>query len=127
MWPATHLGFTTPTPIGEHIHADNQQLKFAEPKEGGYDFNYVLNNPGDLDALAASVTDPKSGRTIEMYTNSLGGRADGLRRRVQRKGTFQVNEAAGASKARPRPPPRAIDLPFLECERALRQGKKGRS
>ncbi len=68
----TDLGFTTPTPIGTHIHADNQQLKYAEPKQGGYDFNYVLNNPGDLDALAASVTDPKSGRTIEMYTNEPG-------------------------------------------------------
>ena len=68
----TDLGFTAPTPIGAHIHADNQQLKYAEPKQGGYDFNYVLNNPGDLDALAASVTDPKSGRTIEMYTNEPG-------------------------------------------------------
>ena len=68
----TDLGFTTPTAIGAHIHADNQQLKYAEPKQGGYDFNYVLNNPGDLDALAASVTDPKSGRTIEMYTNEPG-------------------------------------------------------
>jgi aldose 1-epimerase len=42
----TDLGFTTPTPIGAHIHADNQQLKYAEPKQGGYDFNYVLNNSG---------------------------------------------------------------------------------
>lgn len=65
----TDLGFTTPTPIGAHIHAGNQQLKYAEPKQGGYDFNYVLSNPGDL---AASVTDPKSGRTIEMYTNEPG-------------------------------------------------------
>ena len=68
----TDLGFTTPTPIGAHIRADNQQLKYAEPKQGGYDFNYVLNNPGDLNALAAAVTDPKSGRTIEMYTNEPG-------------------------------------------------------
>jgi aldose 1-epimerase len=68
----TPLGFTTPTPIGANIYADNQQLKYAEPKQGGYDFNYVLNNPGDLDALAASVTDPQSGRTIEMYTNEPG-------------------------------------------------------
>ncbi|HZZ62747.1 MAG TPA: aldose epimerase family protein [Roseiarcus sp.] len=68
----TDLGFTTPTAIGAHIHADNQQLKYAEPKEGGYDFNYVLNNRGDLNALAASVTDPKSGRTIEMYTDEPG-------------------------------------------------------
>jgi len=68
----TDLGFVTPTPIGAHIHADNQQLKYAEPKQGGYDFNYVFNNPGDLDALAASVTDPQNGRTIEMYTDEPG-------------------------------------------------------
>ena len=30
----TDLGFTKPTPIGAHIHVDNQQLKYAEP-EGG--------------------------------------------------------------------------------------------
>jgi aldose 1-epimerase len=68
----TPLGFTTPTAIGEHIKADNQQLKYTEPKQGGYDFNYVLNDPGDLNALAASVTDPKSGRTVEMYTDQPG-------------------------------------------------------
>ena len=68
----TDLGFATPTAIGEHIHADNQQLKYAESKQGGYDFNYVLDNPGNLDALAASVTDPKSGRTVEMYTDQPG-------------------------------------------------------
>jgi aldose 1-epimerase len=68
----TDLGFTMPTPIGAHIRADNQQLKYAESKQGGYDFNYVLNNPGDLNALAATVTDPKSGRTIEMYTDEPG-------------------------------------------------------
>ena len=68
----TDLGFTTPTAIGAHIRADNPQLKYAEAKQGGYDFNYVLNNPGDLNALAASVTDPKSGRTIEMYTDQPG-------------------------------------------------------
>ena len=68
----TDLGFTKPTPIGAHIHVDNQQLKYADPKEGGYDFNYVLNDPGDLNALAASVTDPQSGRTVEMYTDQPG-------------------------------------------------------
>lgn len=66
------LGFTTPTPIGAHIHDDNQQLKYAEPKQGGYDFNYVLNNSGDLDALAASVTDPQNGRTLEFYADEPG-------------------------------------------------------
>lgn len=68
----TPLDFTKPMAIGSRIHANNQQLKYAEPKQGGYDFNYVLNNPGKLDALAVRVTDPKSGRTIEMYTDQPG-------------------------------------------------------
>ncbi|HKJ95814.1 MAG TPA: aldose epimerase family protein [Gammaproteobacteria bacterium] len=69
----TPLDFTKPMPIGSRIHEDNQQLKFAEPKQGGYDFNYVLNGPADdLSTLAARVTDPQSGRTIEMYTTEPG-------------------------------------------------------
>jgi aldose 1-epimerase len=64
----TPLDFTEPIAIGAHIHADNEQLKHAEPKEGGYDFNWVLNDPADLKALAVRVADPESGRTIEMYT-----------------------------------------------------------
>ncbi|MES1937758.1 aldose 1-epimerase [Salinisphaera hydrothermalis C27AD] len=68
----TPLDFTTPKPIGQDIHADNQQLKYAEPKQGGYDFNWVLNSDGDLHKLAVRVTDPKSGRTVEMYTSEPG-------------------------------------------------------
>ncbi|HET7413462.1 MAG TPA: aldose epimerase family protein, partial [Pararhizobium sp.] len=68
----TPLDFTKPMAIGSRIHSDYQQLKFTEPKQGGYDFNYVLNNPGNLKTLAARVTDPKSGRTIEMYTTEPG-------------------------------------------------------
>lgn len=41
-------------------------------KKGGYDFNWVLNSQGDLARLAARVTDPKSGRTVEMYTTEPG-------------------------------------------------------
>jgi aldose 1-epimerase len=68
----TPLDFTTPTAIGAHIRANDAQLKYAEPKEGGYDFNWILNHPDDLEALAARVTDPVSGRTVEMYTTEPG-------------------------------------------------------
>lgn len=64
----TPLDFTKPTAIGANIHAENEQLKNAEPREGGYDFNWVLNEPADLKSLAVRVTDPASGRTVEMYT-----------------------------------------------------------
>ncbi|MFC0268610.1 aldose epimerase family protein [Kushneria aurantia] len=68
----TPMDFTTPTPIGRNIHADSPQLKYAEPKQGGYDFNWVLNTDGDLDKLAARVSDPQSGRMVEMYTSEPG-------------------------------------------------------
>jgi aldose 1-epimerase len=68
----TALDFTKPMAIGARIHSDEQQLKYAEPKQGGYDFNWVLNNPGNLNALAVRVTDPVSGRSVEMYTTEPG-------------------------------------------------------
>jgi aldose 1-epimerase len=68
----TPLDFTTPTAIGAQILADDAQLKYAEPKQGGYDFNWILNHPDDLAALAVRVTDPASGRTVEMYTTEPG-------------------------------------------------------
>jgi aldose 1-epimerase len=64
----TPLDFTAPKAIGANIRDNDPQLKNVEPKQGGYDFNWLLNRPGDLEALAARVADPESGRTIEMYT-----------------------------------------------------------
>jgi aldose 1-epimerase len=64
----TPLDFREPTAIGANILADHEQLRCTEPKQGGHDFNWILNHPGDLRALAARFTDPKSGRTVEMYT-----------------------------------------------------------
>jgi aldose 1-epimerase len=64
----TPLNFTKPIPIGAQIQANDAQLHYAEPKQGGYDHNWILNHPGDLAALATRVTDPKSGRIVEMYT-----------------------------------------------------------
>ncbi|APQ11301.1 aldose epimerase [Pseudomonas oryzihabitans] len=68
----TPLDFRKPVAIGKHIHDDNQQLKYAEPKQGGYDFNWVLNTNGDLEKPAAVVTDPASGRTLTLYTTEPG-------------------------------------------------------
>ena len=68
----TPLDFTKPIAIGAHIQDNDSQLQYAEPNQGGYDHNWILNHPGDLTALATRVTDPKSGRTIEMYTTEPG-------------------------------------------------------
>jgi aldose 1-epimerase len=61
----TPMDFTTPTAIGARI---NQQPLPG----GGYDHNYVLNGKDGKLALAARVTDPKSKRTMEVWTTEPG-------------------------------------------------------
>ncbi|RRV16800.1 aldose epimerase family protein [Pseudomonas saudiphocaensis] len=68
----TPMNFLKPTPFGKHIKDDHQQLKYAEPKQGGFDFNWVLDTKGDVDKLAAEVSDPKSGRVLQLYTSEPG-------------------------------------------------------
>jgi aldose 1-epimerase len=68
----TPLDFRTPIAIGAHIQDKDAQLQYAEPNQGGFDHNWILNHPGDLTVPAARVMDPKSGRTIEMYTTEPG-------------------------------------------------------
>ena len=57
--------------------SNNNELRIdysavTDKDQGGYDHNWVFNTPGDLNALAARVTDPESGRTVEMYTTEPG-------------------------------------------------------
>ena len=62
----TPLDFTTPAAIGTRI----RQIK-ADPV--GYDHNYVLRSGGgDRPELAARVHDPKTGRTMEVFTTEPG-------------------------------------------------------
>jgi aldose 1-epimerase len=61
----TPLDFTTPTRIGAHID-------LLKPKPGGYDHNFVLNGDGKQPVLAARLTDPKSGRVMEVRTTQPG-------------------------------------------------------
>jgi aldose 1-epimerase len=66
----TPFDFTKPTVIGARIdQPGDQQLKIA----GGYDHNWVIDNPtpGEL-AIAAVVTDPSSGRVLEVSTTQPG-------------------------------------------------------
>lgn len=61
----TALDFTKPMAIG---------ARFSELKSDpvGYDHNFVLRGHGELTALAARVTEPKSGRIMEVYTTEPG-------------------------------------------------------
>lgn len=65
----TPMDFTSPKPIGQDIN----KYDFIQLKNGnGYDHNWVLNTAGDSTKLAAKLISPKSGITLEVYTNEPG-------------------------------------------------------
>jgi aldose 1-epimerase len=64
----TPFDFRQPTAIGARIDQDHPQLTHGK----GYDHNWVLNGTGPGPHLAARVTDPKSGRTLEIRTTEPG-------------------------------------------------------
>lgn len=61
----TPLDFRTPHKVGERIDS-------LKPNPGGYDHNYVLNAGGKSLAPAAKVTEPTSGRVMEVSTTEPG-------------------------------------------------------
>ena len=65
----TPMDFTKPMAIGARI----DDINFEAIKLGnGYDHNYVLNNPGNIATLAAKLTAPSTGITMEVYTTEPG-------------------------------------------------------
>jgi len=64
----TPFDFRTAKAIGERIDAKDEQIGYGP----GYDHNYVLNRSGGSLELAAKVTDPKSGRVMEVLTTEPG-------------------------------------------------------
>ncbi len=64
----TPFDFTAATPIGTRIDTENEQLRFG----GGYDHNFVLARDGDGLMRAARLSEPTSGRVLEIYTTEPG-------------------------------------------------------
>ncbi len=64
----TPFDFRTPHAVGARIGADDEQLRLGR----GYDHNWVLNETGAGIPLAAVVTEPKSGRSLEVRTTQPG-------------------------------------------------------
>lgn len=63
------MDFTTPKAVG----ADIDNFEFEQVKFGnGFDHNWVLNTQGDVAQLAAKLTSPTSGISVEVYTNEPG-------------------------------------------------------
>ncbi len=61
--------FTSPKRIGDDINAEHQQLSYGR----GYDHNWVLNERNtDQPVLAARLSEPVSGRVLEVYTTEPG-------------------------------------------------------
>lgn len=64
----TPFDFTTPTKIGEHINDSDVQLSNGK----GYDHNWVLNRKEEGLLLAAILSEPNSGRVMEVWTTEPG-------------------------------------------------------
>ena len=64
----TPFDFRTPTAIGARIDAKDAQIKNG----GGYDHNFVLNRGAPGLVHAARVTEPTTGRTLDVSTTEPG-------------------------------------------------------
>lgn len=65
----TPFDFNTPKAIEQDVtNFDNEQIKFGK----GFDHNWVLNTKCDITKLAAKLTSPVTGITMEVYTNEPG-------------------------------------------------------
>jgi aldose 1-epimerase len=64
----TPFNFSQPTEIGAKIDQKDDQLIFGK----GYDHNFVLNKTDNSLTLCARVSEPTSGRVLEVYTTEPG-------------------------------------------------------
>lgn len=65
----TPMDFRTSVAVGARIN----EYDFVQLKNGnGYDHNWVLNSKGDVNRKAASLRSPKTGITLDVYTNEPG-------------------------------------------------------
>lgn len=64
----TPMDFRRPNSIESRIDDDDEQLRFG----GGYDHTWVLNEGPHPPTLAARVSDPESGRVMEVLTTEPG-------------------------------------------------------
>jgi aldose 1-epimerase len=60
--------FRTPTRIGARIDQDDEQLRFGK----GYDHNFVVNGAAGELRPTARLTEPGSGRVLEVHTTQPG-------------------------------------------------------
>ncbi len=64
----TPMDFRVKKKVGQDIHANYRPLEIA----GGYDHNYVLDITGDTVEKVAELTEDRTGRKMEVFTNMPG-------------------------------------------------------
>jgi aldose 1-epimerase len=64
----TPMDFRTPVAIGARINQNDEQLRLGR----GYDHNWVLNGPQGTLRLVATVSEPTTGRTMDVLTTEPG-------------------------------------------------------
>ena len=65
----TPFDFNIPKIIETDVNNfENEQIKFGK----GFDHNWVLNTQGDINQVAAKLTSPSTGITLEVYTDEPG-------------------------------------------------------
>lgn len=64
----TPFDFRQPTAIGAHINDNDEQIKIGN----GYDHNFVLDKPAGKLGLVARVTEPTTGRVLEVLSTEPG-------------------------------------------------------
>ncbi|MBR1520218.1 MAG: galactose mutarotase [Bacteroidaceae bacterium] len=65
----TVFDFRTPKAIGTDFDKNDAEMISVG---GGYDHNWCLNTKGNQDKIAATMTDPRSGIKLDVYTNEPG-------------------------------------------------------
>ncbi len=65
----TVFDFRTPKAIGADFDKNDPEMVSVG---GGYDHNWVLNTKGNQEEVAVTMSDPRSGIKMDMYTNEPG-------------------------------------------------------
>lgn len=65
----TVFDFREPKAIGTHFAEANPEIEAAN---GGYDHNWCMNAKGDRNEVCITLSDPRSGIKLDMYTNEPG-------------------------------------------------------
>ena len=65
----TPFDFRTPTVVGDRIN-DTTDVQIVNGT--GYDHNWILNTPGDINKVFATISDPTTGIVMEMFTTEPG-------------------------------------------------------